>query len=240
MQINEHATHVSLAHRYCRPEWDTVENREHYGDDFSTEGVGHNMVVVTAIQGQVAQDVGVFAPVSGWKEIDRAVKSLLDHRCLFEVEAYFKQRVSTLENIGVFVAESLFAQPPPLAPGASGEWSHVRVHEDRHWAVTCRNGREKNVELHYACDQNRERGRWRFELTMVRSIDATSGLAVHRGEIRRQVDAALKVLPPAAENSGEASFVEDLFVRLDTNLKGLDRLRAYAPSGEIRQVIRNK
>lgn len=238
MQINEHATHVSLAHRYYRSEWDAAENRRHYGDDFSAEGVGHNMIVVTAVRGEIAPDVGVLVPVSAWKEIDRSVKSLLDHRCLFEVEAYFKERVSTLENIGVFVAESLFAQPPPLASDASGEWSHVRVHEDRHWAVTCWNDQAKNVELHYACEQNRALGRWRFEMTMVRPIDATSGLAAHRDEIRRHVDSALKVSSQETESLSEVSFVEDLFVRLDMNLNGLNRLRAYAPSGEIRQVIR--
>jgi hypothetical protein len=162
MFTRREAVRVSLAYRYHNRNWDRAKNEAIYGADHNEVGLGANMTIWLAAEGPLGPDKLVVGENFFAAELAKA-KSLLDHRCLFEVEPWFHERVATLENIALFLSEKLGRQT-------------LTLEENAHWSVDLNEGA---AMLKYA---------FLFEASQIiiavrRPIDLESGLIASRSEI---------------------------------------------------------
>lgn len=163
-------THVSLAHRYHNPRWDESRNRRAYGEEHNHDGIGANMRVWLEVEGEPAE--GIFQPFGLY------VKELLDHRCLFDAEPWFETRISTLENIAVFVAEKIAKRLPP-----AGRWSAVTI-ESADWSARVPVGSAENM---IRLTHRLIRDEWTVEAGIDARVDLESGLAAIRSEMAAHI-----------------------------------------------------
>src|SRR5205807_1395247 len=100
-------------------------------------------------------------------------KLLLDHRCLFEVEPWFDNRVPTLENIAIFLIEKIWSKPP-----AAGAWKSLTLEENRFWRVQLFKD-ESMPELTYSYSI----GALKLEATIAAPVNPDSGLIAKRRDV---------------------------------------------------------
>jgi len=83
-------------------------NKELYGKCNNPNGHGHNYKVEVVLKGPVDPTTGMVINISDLKVyIEEAIMSVLDHKNLDKDVPYFKSHVSTMENIAVFIWDSL-------------------------------------------------------------------------------------------------------------------------------------
>ena len=168
MFIRQEAVRVSLAYRYHNPNWDTAKNKLVYGADHNVIGLGANMTVWLKAQGMLNAKTEMLVGETFFTDSLATAKRLLDHRCLFEVEPWFESRVPTLENIAVFVAESL-------------HWPQLRVEENASWMVEI-NKKGGTLFHSFAVEA------CRMQIGITGAVDPDSGLIAPRAPILRAVE----------------------------------------------------
>ncbi|KAG8187562.1 hypothetical protein JTE90_008448 [Oedothorax gibbosus] len=113
----------SAAHRLHSPLLSKEENEKLYGKCNNPKGHGHNYKVEVTVKGKVDKITGMVINITNLKEIIKnVVMELLDHKHLDEDVDYFKDCVSTTENLGVYIWKLLSEQLP-------GMLHRVKIHE---------------------------------------------------------------------------------------------------------------
>ena len=100
--------HFSASHRLHSKKLSDEENRLIYGKCNSPNGHGHNYNLEVVLRGKMDPKTGMIVNISDLKrEIKTGVLDKVDHRNLDLDVEYFKENVSTAENIAVFVWEQM-------------------------------------------------------------------------------------------------------------------------------------
>ncbi|XP_078537416.1 6-pyruvoyl tetrahydrobiopterin synthase-like isoform X2 [Lissotriton helveticus] len=100
------------------------ENKELYGKCNNPNGHGHNYRVIVTVRGEIDPVSGMVINLTTLKQqMQKAIIEPLDHKNLDKDVQFFAQHVSTVENVAVFIWESMQKQ---LAPGLLYK---VTVHE---------------------------------------------------------------------------------------------------------------
>ncbi|XP_025424508.1 6-pyruvoyl tetrahydrobiopterin synthase [Sipha flava] len=106
-----HITRVekfSSCHRLHSDKLSDEENVKIFGKCNNKNGHGHNYKVEVTVRGPIDENTGMVMNVSDLKKyIDVAVMQPLDHKNLDMDVPYFKNIVSTTENVAIFVWQSL-------------------------------------------------------------------------------------------------------------------------------------
>ncbi|XP_049815286.1 6-pyruvoyl tetrahydrobiopterin synthase [Schistocerca nitens] len=115
----------SACHRLHSPQLADEENRVTYGKCNNFHGHGHNYVVEVTLRGPVAADTGMVMNISDLKKyMNEAIMDVMDHKNLDKDVPYFKDIVSTTENVAIFIwnnLKSLLPNPEILY--------EVKIHE---------------------------------------------------------------------------------------------------------------
>ena len=99
---------VSAAHRMNNPELSEEENHELFGKCGNIYGHGHNYTVNIILYGPVDPVSGMVINLTDLKHVmEVAVERPLDHKNIDKQVDYFKNHVSTLENITLFIWENV-------------------------------------------------------------------------------------------------------------------------------------
>ena len=99
--------HFSSSHRlHCKTLSDK-ENIDLYGKCNNLHGHGHNYNVEIVLFGKIDQKTGMIMNLAILKKEIKAVLDHLDHKNLDLDVDYFKEVVSTAENISVFIWERM-------------------------------------------------------------------------------------------------------------------------------------
>jgi hypothetical protein len=178
---------ASVAHRYWNPHWDEVTNRQVYGADASSEGIGSNLRLEACAIGtdgmsddeQLSEEL--LTP--GLEQI----KQLVDHQCLFAEDSEFT--LSTLENITVHLGNCLQRTALRL-----GHWHALTVWETEH--LWCRYFPAHSDLVEIGFRLHNVSATWRGP------IHLESGLALAREASRRTLAEVLERIPqgsPPAE-----------------------------------------
>ncbi|KAH9503236.1 hypothetical protein Btru_068518 [Bulinus truncatus] len=98
----------SACHRLHSPSLSDEENRMTYGKCNHINGHGHNYKVKVTLKGQTDPITGMVINIVDLKKyMEEAIMSVLDHKNIDKDVAYFKDHVSTSENIAVFIWQSM-------------------------------------------------------------------------------------------------------------------------------------
>lgn len=211
MSILRHSQSVSLAHRYWNNLWSHERNRTTYGDHASSEGVGSNLRVELEVQGEEFD----FFPVA------KRIKSLLDHRSLFDDEPAFLERPSTLEGVSCFLAEQIFQTPVQ-----NGRWSALTVWELDRYACRVEPG---STAVDFSLSFRN------LLLTFRGPVNPESLLAVDRGPVERALE-EIFIQFSTGNNEPEFIWLERLFKVLQNRLPGLFSLQVDLGSHKLMKV----
>jgi len=124
----------SASHRLHSPELSDEANVELYGKCNNPNGHGHNYCVEIMVKGEVDPATGMVINLTELKEaIHRAIIEPLDHKNLDKDVEWFKDRVSTTENVAIFCWQRLSntLESPAML-------HEVRIHETEKNAVIYR------------------------------------------------------------------------------------------------------
>ncbi|GFU80784.1 6-pyruvoyl tetrahydrobiopterin synthase [Trichonephila clavipes] len=114
----------SAAHRLHSPFLSQEENQCTYGKCNNPYGHGHNYKVEVTVKGKVDPVTGMVMNITDLKKIlQETVMELLDHKHLDNDVPYFKEIVSTTENLSVFIWNQLSHSLP------AGTLHCVKIHE---------------------------------------------------------------------------------------------------------------
>ncbi|XP_060572085.1 6-pyruvoyl tetrahydrobiopterin synthase-like [Ruditapes philippinarum] len=114
----------SACHRLHSKELSAEENQKIFGKCNNPNGHGHNYKVEVTLRGPVDPVTGMVLNLTDLKAyMEKAFMSTLDHKNLDLDVDHFKDKVSTAENIAVYIWERMAEQ---LQPGLLYE---VKVHE---------------------------------------------------------------------------------------------------------------
>jgi len=103
----------SSAHRLHCNKLSDEENKEIFGKCNNPNGHGHNYTLEVSLKGEVDKETGMVFNLTYFKEILlHHVINNLDHKNLDLDVEYFKDRVSTTENLAIYIWESLQAALP--------------------------------------------------------------------------------------------------------------------------------
>jgi len=106
--------HFSACHRLHSKELSDTENKELYGKCNNPNGHGHNYVFEVMVKGEVDKKNGMVMNLTDLKKhIKDEVMDVLDHKNLDLDVPYFKDVVSTTENLAIFIWNSLLPKIPP-------------------------------------------------------------------------------------------------------------------------------
>ncbi|XP_077285776.1 6-pyruvoyl tetrahydrobiopterin synthase purple [Arctopsyche grandis] len=98
----------SASHRLSSPHLTDKENEETYGKCYNPNGHGHNYVVLVTIRGVVDPKTGMVMNIHELKKyMHSAITLPLDHKNLDKDVPYFKNVVSTTENLAIFIWDRL-------------------------------------------------------------------------------------------------------------------------------------
>jgi len=121
----------SASHRLHAPDLSGEENRKLFGKCNHENGHGHNYRVEVTIRGPVDPRTGMVINIADLKvHMQAAIMDPLDHKNIDKDVSYFHNRVSTAENIAIFIWERMCERLP------AGLMYEVRLHEtDKNVAV---------------------------------------------------------------------------------------------------------
>ncbi|XKL65422.1 hypothetical protein PGB90_008842 [Kerria lacca] len=98
----------SACHRLHSPFLSNEENVIVYGKCNNENGHGHNYTVEVTLRGPVEEDTGMVENITELKRaMQIAIMDVLDHKNLDKDVPYFKNVVSTTENVSVFIWNNL-------------------------------------------------------------------------------------------------------------------------------------
>uniref|UniRef100_A0A0B6YE78 6-pyruvoyltetrahydropterin synthase n=1 Tax=Arion vulgaris TaxID=1028688 RepID=A0A0B6YE78_9EUPU len=116
----------SACHRLHSPYLSDEENSVLYGKCNHEHGHGHNYKVEVTLRGPVDPVTGMVINIVDLKKwMKDAIMTVLDHRNLDKDVPFFKTHVSSMENITVFIWESMKEKLGNLL-------YEIRVHETDH------------------------------------------------------------------------------------------------------------
>lgn len=98
----------SACHRLHSSALSADENRKIYGKCNNPNGHGHNYKVEVVVRGGIDPVNGMVLNLTTLKGyMDKYIMTVLDHKNLDKDVDYFKDKVSTAENIAVFIWDQL-------------------------------------------------------------------------------------------------------------------------------------
>lgn len=98
----------SACHRLHSPQLNDVDNKNIFGKCNNPNGHGHNYKIEVTVRGEVDSKTGMVMNLVDLKDcIEKSVMATMDHKNLDKDVPYFKEVVSTTENVAVFVWDSL-------------------------------------------------------------------------------------------------------------------------------------
>jgi len=116
--------HFNAAHRLHNPARSDQWNRETFGPCNLPNYHGHNYELDVLVQGPIAPETGYVIDVGELKRIvERCVISELDHRNLNLDVPWFRDRLTSAENIAVYIWDRLQGELP------SGKLHLIRLWE---------------------------------------------------------------------------------------------------------------
>uniref|UniRef100_A0A0N4ZN83 6-pyruvoyl tetrahydrobiopterin synthase n=1 Tax=Parastrongyloides trichosuri TaxID=131310 RepID=A0A0N4ZN83_PARTI len=92
----------SSAHRLNSTKLSEQENKEIYSKCNNPNGHGHNYEVTVTLRGPLNETTGMVYNLSDLKNEMKYVVEMLDHKNLDKDVSYFKEVVSTTENLTIF------------------------------------------------------------------------------------------------------------------------------------------
>ncbi|XP_033749959.1 6-pyruvoyl tetrahydrobiopterin synthase-like [Pecten maximus] len=114
----------SACHRLHSTQLSDEENKKIFGKCNNPNGHGHNYSVEVILRGPVDPVTGMVMNLTDLKKfMNMAIMDVMDHKNVDKDVPYFKNVISTAENIAVFIWKSLSKH---LEPGLLYE---VKVHE---------------------------------------------------------------------------------------------------------------
>jgi len=114
----------SACHRLHSPFLSDEENKNTFGKCNNPNGHGHNYKVEVILRGPVDPVNGMVFNLTDLKQyINEAIMDVLDHKNIDKDVPYFKDVVSTTENVAVFIWDSLAKRLP------TGMLYEIKVHE---------------------------------------------------------------------------------------------------------------
>jgi 6-pyruvoyltetrahydropterin/6-carboxytetrahydropterin synthase len=114
----------SACHRLHSTKLSQAENVDIFGKCNNPNGHGHNYSVEITVKGQVQPDTGMVMNISDLKKIiNKAVMEPLDHKNLDLDVEWFKNTVSTTENVAIFIWSGIVDELP----------NSVTLHEVKIW-----------------------------------------------------------------------------------------------------------
>jgi len=123
----------SACHRLHSKALSDEANREVFGKCNNPNGHGHNYSVEVTVKGQTNPHTGMVINITDLKKlIESEVMQNLDHKNIDLDVPWFANRVSTAENIAVFIWQRL----------ASGLPNSARLHQVKLWET------EKNIVVY--------------------------------------------------------------------------------------------
>ena len=113
----------SAAHRLHSPHLDDESNKVLYGKCNNPHGHGHNYKVEVTVKGKVDKKTGMVLNITDLKNIIQAtIMETLDHKNLDKDVPYFKENISTTENLCVYIWQL-------LSHHLQGLLHRVKIHE---------------------------------------------------------------------------------------------------------------
>ncbi|KAL4223958.1 hypothetical protein ACF0H5_017417 [Mactra antiquata] len=116
----------SACHRLHSPKLTDEENLKLFGKCNNPNGHGHNYKVEVTVRGPVDPATGMVMNLCDLKAyMNKAFMETLDHKNIDKDEPYFKDIVSTAENIAVYIWERM----SKLVINSTVQLFEVKVHE---------------------------------------------------------------------------------------------------------------
>lgn len=104
---------ICASHRLHSKSLSDEENKRIYGKCNNPNGHGHNYTFEVTVKGEIDPKTGFVLNICTLKDyMEQAIVEPLDHKCLDKDVPYFEDRVSTTENLAVFVWNRLKALLP--------------------------------------------------------------------------------------------------------------------------------
>ncbi|XP_059478958.1 6-pyruvoyl tetrahydrobiopterin synthase [Neocloeon triangulifer] len=104
---------LSACHRLHSLTLSDEENKRIFSKCNNPNGHGHNYTVEVTLKGPIDPDNGMVANISDLKKyMQVAIMDTMDHKNLDKDVAYFKDVVSTTENVAVFIWSGIKTQLP--------------------------------------------------------------------------------------------------------------------------------
>lgn len=123
----------SACHRLHSENLSSEDNKTIFGKCNNPNGHGHNYVVEVTVKGPVDHDTGMVMNLTDVKKIiNESVMKPLDHKNLDKDVPYFKNVVSTTENVAIFIFNSIRSELP----------DQVSLYEIKVWET------EKNIVVY--------------------------------------------------------------------------------------------
>ncbi|KAL0279258.1 UNVERIFIED_CONTAM: hypothetical protein PYX00_000861 [Menopon gallinae] len=122
----------SACHRLHSNHLTAEENEKVYGKCNNLHGHGHNYKVEVTVRGPICPKTGMVINITDLKNyMNAAIMEVLDHKNLDKDVPYFKDAVSTTENLSVFIWKQLqhFMPDPTIL-------YKVKIHETDKNVVT--------------------------------------------------------------------------------------------------------
>lgn len=100
--------HISSAHRLHSPELSDEENKKIYGKCNNFWGHGHNYIVEVTVKGPVDPITGMVMNITDLSRyMNEVLMTRLDHKNLDKDVPYFEKKVSTSENVAIYIFDEL-------------------------------------------------------------------------------------------------------------------------------------
>ena len=97
-------SHFNAAHKLYNPIWSKEKNLDVFGRCSYENFHGHNYELIVKFEGEIDQDTGMVMDLSDLKKIIvREVEDVLDHKNLNLDIDYFKDKITSTENLAVFI-----------------------------------------------------------------------------------------------------------------------------------------
>jgi 6-pyruvoyltetrahydropterin/6-carboxytetrahydropterin synthase len=101
-------SHFNAAHKLYNPIWSKEKNLDVFGRCSYENFHGHNYELIVKFEGEIDQDTGMVMDLSDLKKIIvREVEDVLDHKNLNLDIDYFKDKITSTENLAVFIWNKL-------------------------------------------------------------------------------------------------------------------------------------
>lgn len=101
-------SHFNAAHKLYNPIWSKEKNLDVFGRCSYENYHGHNYELIVKFEGEIDQDTGMVMDLSDLKKIIvREVEDVLDHKNLNLDIDYFKDKITSTENLSVFIWNKL-------------------------------------------------------------------------------------------------------------------------------------